>query len=124
MGYEAGQKMIETLTASINESMPKIVDWYLELLAQRFAEANGDVEQIKLAWEGFRTALVDVPNLVESELRKRHLALFAMLKDAGTDHLIAGIIRQEAAKYTDKLPDDIRREWMQSDTEGLRRGES
>jgi hypothetical protein len=64
--------------------MPKVVDWYLELLSQRFDEANGDAEQIKFAWMGFKAALADVPNIVESELRKQHSSLFAMFKDAGT----------------------------------------
>lgn len=107
VGYDAGKRFLEAVTTHVKEKMPAICEWYVDLLVTRLKEAQDDPELTRLAWDGFKIALQDVPRIVEENIRQQYAEGWDAYKSAGMDHVLSGIIRQEAAAFTDPVPDQI-----------------
>lgn len=107
VGYDAGRQFMETVITHVKEKMPAVCGWYINLLITRLKEAQDDPELTRLAWDGFKTALQDVPRIVEENIRQQYAEGWDFYKSAGMDHILSSIIRQEVAAFTDPLPDQI-----------------
>ncbi len=118
MGRESGEQIIKILVDQVNEKMPAILQLYLDGLSRNFDEAAGDTDKILVIWDDFKVAVADIPNVLEQAFRSEYSDLFVFLKDQGLDHLIAGIIKQEVAKQTDRLPRDIEAAFLASERDG------
>ncbi len=106
-GYAAGKAFIETVTTHVREKMPAVCDWYIDLLVTRLKEDQDDPELTRLAWEGFKVALQDVPRIVEENIRLKYAEGWEVFRSAGMEHILSGIIRQEVAAFTNPLPDQL-----------------
>lgn len=106
-GYDAGQKFLEAVTTHVREKMPAVCDWYINLLVTRLEEAQHDPELTRLAWDGFKAALQDVPRIVEENIRQQYAEGWEVYRSVSMDHILSGIVKQEVAAFTDSLPDKL-----------------